>query len=289
MRNLNFHHLYYFWTVAKVGNLTRAAKQLHVSQSALSHQIKLLESQLNQQLFDRNGRTLDLTATGFLVLEYAESIFSLGGELISMLEGGELQSLKRLRVGAESTLSRNFQENFLKPVINRNDVRLLLHSASLSVLMEMLEKHQLDIVLSNRAVASDVVSHSRCQLLAENSVCILGEPSKVFEALEFPDGLTRVKVLVPGPDNDVRIQFDMYCAEKGIEFKPYAEVDDMAMLRLLARDSGGVSVLPEVVVQDELRSGVLKKYYTLESVTEKFYAISLKRHVDNSLIHTLLN
>ena len=86
MRDLNFRHLYYFWTVAKEGNLTRAAKQMHVSQSALSSQIRQLEGQLGQSLFDRQGRSLQLTESGHLVLEYAESIFSLGSEMLSMME-----------------------------------------------------------------------------------------------------------------------------------------------------------------------------------------------------------
>lgn len=61
MRNLNFHHLYYFWVVAKEGHLTRAAQQLHVAQSALSSQIRQLEEQLGNPLFKRDGRTLRLT------------------------------------------------------------------------------------------------------------------------------------------------------------------------------------------------------------------------------------
>ena len=117
IRHLNFHHLYYFWTVAKEGHLTRSAQRLNVSQSALSAQIRQLEGQLGHDLFARQGRTLLLTEVGHLVLEYAESIFNLGTELLSVMHSGEHAQIQQLRIGSVATLSRNFQENFLRPVI----------------------------------------------------------------------------------------------------------------------------------------------------------------------------
>ena len=288
MRDLNFRHLYYFWTVAKEGNLTRAARQMHLSQSALSSQIKQLEEQLGQKLFDRQGRTLQLTESGHLVLEYAESIFSLGSEMLSMMESGGLKRIQRLRVGAVATLSRNFQDNFLKPVIGQEGVQLVLHSSALEGLLEQLEVHKLDLILSNRAVASDSTLPWRCQLLARQSVCLVGPDTETFNQLHFPQDLPKVKVLVPGPSSDIRVQFDMYCQQHGLDLIPYAEVDDMAMLRLMARDSGGVTVVPEVVVQDEIESGLLKKYCTLEGVIENFYAITAKRHFELPILKMLL-
>lgn len=288
MRDLNFRHLYYFWTVAKEGNLTRSAQQMHISQSALSSQIKQLEEQLNQRLFNRQGRTLQLTESGYLVLEYAESIFSLGSEMLSMMESGGLKRVQRLRVGAVATLSRNFQENFLKPVLAQEDVQLVLHSSALDDLLEQLEVHKLDLILSNRPVASDSSLPWRCQLLARQSVCLVGPDTDAFNQLNFPQDLANVRVLVPGPSSDIRVQFDMFCQQHGLDLTPYAEVDDMAMLRLMTRDSGGVSVVPEVVVQDEIESGLLKKYCTLEGVIENFYAITAKRHFELPILKTLL-
>mgnify|MGYP001813961335 CR=1 FL=1 len=173
MRNLNFHHLYYFWVVAKEGHLTRAAGQLHVSQSALSSQIRQLQDQLGQQLFSRDGRSLRLTEVGHIVLEYAESIFNLGSELLALTESGELQRLQRLRIGSAATLSRNFQENFLRPVLGEAKVKLVIRSASLEELLEQLRVHKLDLILSNRAVAADSSTPWRCQQIAQQSVSIV--------------------------------------------------------------------------------------------------------------------
>lgn len=288
MRRLNFHHLYYFWKVAKEGHLTRAAQQLHVSQSALSSQIRQLQDQLGYELFSREGRSLRLTEVGQLVLEYAESIFSLGSELLALTESGELQRLQRLRIGSVATLSRNFQENFLRPVIGEAKVKLVMRSASLEELLEQLRVHKLDLVLSNRAVAADTSTPWHCKQIAEQSVCIVGPPGKQVKEFRFPQDMQRLQILLPGPSSDIRSQFDLLCQEHGIEIDPYAEVDDMAMLRLLTRDSGGFAVVPEVVVQDELQSGKLQKYHVLENVTERFYAITAKRHFELVALKTLL-
>ncbi|RLQ21053.1 LysR family transcriptional regulator [Seongchinamella sediminis] len=288
MRDLNFHHLYYFWVVAKEGNLTRAAQQLHVSQSALSSQIRRLQEQLGQELFSREGRTLRLTDVGHVVLEYAESIFNLGSELLALTQSGELQRMQRLRIGSVATLSRNFQENFLRPVLDEDQVKLLIRSASLEELLEQLKVHKLDLILSNRAVAADSSTPWRCQQIAEQSICIVGPPGQGAKRFRFPEDLAGAKLIVPGPGSDIRSQFDLMCDQRGVQVDPYAEVEDMAMLRLLARDSGGLAVIPEVVVQDELSSGRLQKYCVLEDVAERFYSITAKRHIELVALKTLL-
>jgi len=225
---------------------------------------------------------------GHIVLEYAESIFSLSNELLALTESSDLQRLERLRIGSVATLSRNFQENFLRPVIGEAKVKLVMRSASLEELLELLQLHKLDLILSNRAVASGTSTPWRCRQIAEQCVCIVGPPGKLTNPFRFPQDLREFPILLPGPSSDIRSQFDMLCAEHGIEIAPYAEVDDMAMLRLLARDSGGLTVVPEVVVQDELLSGKLERYYVLENVAERFYAITAKRHFELVALKNLL-
>jgi len=288
LRQLNFHHLHYFWVVAREGHLTRAAQQLHVSQSALSSQIRQLEEQLGHALFLREGRTLRLTEFGVLALGYADSIFSLGAELISTAQGGAGQQSQRLRVGAVATLSRNFQENFLRPVIGIPDIRLSLESASLEELLERLRAHRLDLILSNKPVSADAQQRWRCRRVSRQSVCLVGPPRRRRKPFSFPEDMHDLPLLLPGRSSDIRSQFDLLCEELGLTVRAYAEVDDMAMLRLLARDSGGVTVVPEVVVQDELKQGSLHKYCELPRVFENFYAITMRRHFQSAVLKSLL-
>ncbi len=288
MSRLNFHHLHYFWAVAKEGNLTRAAALLHVSQSALSAQIRQLEEQLGQDLFARTGRSLQLTEAGQLALGYADSIFAAGAELTALMSEGHRRQRQVLRIGAVATLSRNFQENFLRALLARDDVELVLQSGSLVDLLARLRVHTLDLILSNQRVHASTDNPWRCQRIARQPVSLVGKPRPKRKAFRFPDELAEVPLLLPGRDNDIRAGFDLMCDQLGIRYRLRAEVDDMALLRLLARDSDGVALLPTVVVQDELRSGLLVEYGVVPDLHENFYAISVQRHFSPPLIKALL-
>jgi LysR family transcriptional activator of nhaA len=288
MHRLNYHHLHYFWAVAKEGHLTRAAQHLHVSQSALSAQIRQLEDQLGQPLFARVGRSLQLTEAGQLALGYAESIFATGNEMMALLREGRRQERHVLRIGAVATLSRNFQDNFLRPLLAREDVELALHSGSLADLLTRLRVHTLDLVLANQRVQASAEVPWRCQRVARQPVSLVGKPRPKRRAFRFPDDLASVPLLLPGRDNEIRTSFDLLCEQLGVRYTLRAEVDDMALLRLLARDSDSVALLPSVVVQDELRSGKLVEYGVVPNLHETFYAISVQRHFTPPLLKALL-
>ena len=288
MSRLNYHHLHYFWAVAKEGNLTRAAAQLHVSQSALSTQIKQLEAQLGQALFTREGRVLQLTEAGRVALTYADTIFETGHELTSLLRDGKRLARQVLRIGGVATLSRNFQENFVKPLLQRADVELILQSGGLDELLTRLAVHHLDVVLSNRKVHSNSQNPWRCRRIARQPVSLVGKPLGKGKVFHFPEQLADQPMLLPGRDSDIRAGFDVLCEQLGLRYAVLAEVDDMAMLRLLARDSGNVALMPTVVVQDELRSGKLQEYCVVPQLHENFYAITVQRHFEPPLLKTLL-
>ena len=288
MSRLNYHHLHYFWAVAKEGNLTRAALQLHVSQSALSTQIKQLEVQMGQALFSREGRVLQLTEAGRVALTYADTIFETGNELTALLRDGKRLAKQVLRIGGVATLSRNFQENFVKPLLKRDDIELSLQSGSLDELLTRLAVHNLDVVLSNRKVHASSQYPWRCRRIARQAVSLVGKPRGKNKVFRFPEELSAQPLLLPGRDSDIRAGFDVLCEQLGLRYQVLAEVDDMAMLRLLARDSGNVALLPTVVVQDELRSGKLQEYCVVPQLYENFYAITVQRHFEPPLLKTLL-
>jgi LysR family transcriptional activator of nhaA len=279
LAQLNFHHLYYFWRVAKEGHLTRVAQTLHVSQSALSAQIRQLEERLGAPLFERQRRRLQLTDTGRLVLSYADDIFGLGQELLGHLQGQSSGAI-RVRVGSVATLSRNYQENWIRPLLADPEVMLTLESGQLPTLLERLLQHELDVVLANEAVPADPQRPLHCRWLGSQAVSLVGPAGRWRgQTLRVPHDLHGAELVLPGPRHALRNQFDALCQAAGVVPRLRAEVDDMAMLRLLARDSGCLTLLPEVVVQDELRAGVLTLVGQVASIQEHFYAITpLRRH-----------
>ena len=270
----NFHHLYYFWRVAKLGHLTRAAETLHTSQSAVSSQIHQLETRIGQSLFVRERRRLTLTDAGQLAFSYAEQIFGLGQEMLGRLQGSSA-GITRLRIGSVATLSRNYQENWIRPLLNDPDVVLSLESGVLEGLLERLVQHQLDVVLANETVPADPDRPLHCHFLGSQPMSLVGPVAHWrHQRVRIPDELHGVDIALPGPRHATRGQFDALCAAAGVVPKVRAEVDDMAMLRLIARDSGWLTLLPEVVVQDELRADILVSVGHSSTLQEHFYAIT---------------
>ena len=287
MSRLNYHHLHAFWAVAKEGHLTRAARRLHVSPSALSTQVQQLEQALGQQLFERRARTLALSEAGRVAMGYAESIFAAGNEMVSLLREGRGPDRQVLRVGAVATLSRNFQENLLRPLIVRDDVSLLLQSGGLEDLLGRLQVHTLDLVLANQPVEATGDAPWRCRRIARQPVSLVGPPG--LGVFAFPDDLSTRPLILPSRAHGIRAAFDVWCEQRGLHPQVRAEVDDMAMLRLLARDAGALALVPTVVVQDELRAGVLHELAVVPGLHEQFYAITVKRHFVPPLLKALLS
>ncbi|WP_426104242.1 LysR family transcriptional regulator [Massilia sp. TSP1-1-2] len=286
---LNFHHLFYFWRVAKLGHLTRAAEELHTSQSAISAQIRQLEERIGEDLFIREGRRLTLTDTGQLVLAYADNIFGLGQEMLGRLEGRSV-GITRLRVGSVATLSRNYQENWIRPLLANPAIVLTLESGLLEGLIARLVQHQLDVVLANETVPVHPDRPLHCRFLGSQSISVVGPASRwKSQSLRIPDDLDGEDIALPGLRHASRAQFDALCASSGVSPRIRAEVDDMAMLRLIARDSGWLTVLPEVVVQDELRAGVLVTVGHSTILQESFYAITTPHRHRIALLEQLLS
>lgn len=288
MPRLNYHHLYYFWQVAKTGNLTKAAKSLHVAQSALSSQIKQLEQSMDVALFEREGRTLILTEAGQRSLAYAEDIFSKGEELESLLRKGISPVEQTLRIGNLASMSRNFVESFIQPLIGRDDISFSLHARRQANLIDDLSDHQLDLGLTNIEVMGGNTNHLQCQLLARQPVSIIGHPGLKL-GRSFSKKYKELPWVLPVNGMPIRTAFDAFCAQH--QFKPHivAEADDMAMLRLLARDSDALTILPKVVVKDELASKTLVHYLRLPNVYENFFAVTVKRQYRHGLTNELLS
>lgn len=287
MTELNYNHLRYFWAVAHDGNLTRTAERLNLSQSALSVQIRKLESRMGHALFERRGRQLHLTEAGRIALDHADSIFAIGHEMLGTLkETGRVR--QAMRVGALATLSRNFQLGFLRPIMGRTDVELILRSGGTAELLRALVAHSLDVVLVNQSPPRDAVTPFVSYRLAEQRVSLVGVPARASGASSLTDLLKQHPVILPTSDSSIRTGFDALMDHLGIRPQIVAEVDDMAMMRLLAREDIGLAVLPPIVVKDELAKGLLKEINRLPDIAETFYAVTVERRFPNPLLRALL-
>ncbi len=289
MSQLNLHHLRLFRAIASDGTLTGAARGLNLSQSALSTQLRTLEASLGQALFERRGRGLILTEAGRIALDHAEAIFRTVDDLTATLrETGRAR--RALRVGALATLSRNFQMQFLAPLIGRPDVEVVLRSGSQAELLRGLEGLALDVVLTNLAPARDAASPWLVHRIDEQPISLIGTPARLGP---FPRPLHELlasqPLIVPTLETSLRTAFDALAARLGVTPILAAEVDDMAMIRLLARADAGLAIIPPIVVRDELLSGALVEAARLDGISETFFAVTQERRFPNALLVEVLH
>ena len=155
-------------------------------------------------------------------------------------------------------------------------------------LLTRLSVHGLDLVLSNRRVHQDGNHPWRYYRIARQRVRLIGKPRGDGQAFRFPEGLMNQAVLLPSQDSDIRPRFDLICKQFEIRSTTLAEVDDIATLRLLVRDSNAIALLPSIVVQDELRNGSLVEYCRVPQLYEDSYAIAVQRHFQSPHIRSLL-
>ncbi len=285
---MNYNHLRYFWVVAKLGKLTLAAQQLNLSQSALSTQIKKLEHQLGYDLFERRGRGLILTAAGQTTLDYAETIFATGDELLRHLKNAQRLKKQVLRIGAISTLSRNFQMQFVERIIRHDNIKIVIRSGGLDELLSGLKAHRLDVVLVNQLPLRDSATVWSAHILDRQDVSLIGTLQRIGGRTSLKTLLSSEPLILPTADSGYRNNIDVLLQRLNIQPNIIAEVDDMAMMRLLARQDIGLAILPQIVVVDELSKGQLHEACQLDGITEYFAALSLNSNLPNSVLSEIL-
>lgn len=287
---LNYHHLRYFRMIAHELSVTRAAERLNLSVPALSIQLRQLEESLGQKLFERERGGLRLTEPGRLALDYAETIGRAGEELVDVMRNRAPGATRHiLRIGAVATLSRNFQVDFLKPALHRPGVEVVIRSGALRELLLALHAHEVDVVLSNSPARRDTETPWHSHLLAEQPVALVGVPAWKKKRLHFPRDFRDVPVILPNMESNTRAAFDRLTAAAGVRPRILAEVDDMAMLRLLAREGEGLALVPPVVVRDEIEDGMLVETHRIPRIRETFYAITPSRRFPNPLVGELVS
>jgi LysR family transcriptional activator of nhaA len=285
---LNYHHLHRFWIIAKSATMAEAAAALRVSQSTLSMQLRELEGWLGQPLFERAGRRLRLNAAGYVAYEHAEAIFHSGGELMDFFRQRTQAKVKTIRIGAVANLSKNLQFDLLKTLLRRPDVRAVVETGAHSELIDRLADHRLDLVLSNSPEPGDRLPHMNSHSLGSMPVFLTGTFEGSLQNGAFPMCLEGVPLFLPTRQSQVRVDFDRMVDAAGFTPEVRAEVDDMALLRLLALSGMGLALVPAIVVEHELNRGVLKHVLPMSGLHKQFYAVTLRRRVPNGWIDEVL-
>lgn len=286
---LNYHHLRYFWTVAKEGSLRRASEKLRISQPSMSTQIGLLKTALGEDLFRPRGRSLELTEFGQLIYGYAEEIFTLGGEILGAAKQAPGIRSLRLHAGIVDSFPKLMSYEILQPVLNHNPpVHLTCHEGKLEDLVSQLNTHRLDVVLSDEPASPGIAGKVFNHLIGSSSVTFLAMPNLAKKLKgRIPRILDDAPALLPTQNCSLRRDLEKWFRSIGIQPRVVAEFEDAALMKIVATSGLGFIAVPTEVAAEAVERYGFVPIGRTKDVTTHFYAITAERRFTHPAIVAL--
>jgi LysR family transcriptional activator of nhaA len=283
---INYHHLLYFFIVAREGGLVQAGKVLRLSHPTLSAQIHTLEEQLGEKLFLKVGRKLELTEMGRVVYRYAEEIFSLGREMVDTVKGRGGGKQLRLDVGIVDVVPKLVVRRLLQPALDLAEpVRLVCVEAPYEKLLADLALHALDIVIADAPVPAGSNIRAYNHLLGETGVSFFAVRSLASQLRrKFPASLDGAPMLLPLEQLPLRRALDQWFERNEVKPKVVAEFEDSALLKAFGADGVGVFAAPSVVEPEVMAQYGVETIGRSDEVKERFYAISAERRLKHPAV-----
>ncbi len=287
MEWLNYHHLLYFWVVAREGTVTDASKILRLAHSTISGQIHRMEEVLGEKLFVRKGRKLVLTEQGRIAYRYADEIFSLGQEFLDTLRGRSQGRPVRLVVGVSDVIAKSIVHRMLEPVFNLDEpVRLeCRESRSVDAFMGDLANHVIDVVLSDAPAGPGTSVHTYSHQLGDCGTTFFASPSHARAwRRRFPKSLDAVPGLLPGVDSTFRRALNDWFETRKLRPRVVAELDDAALAMVFAEAGLGFVAAPDVLERELCERYGVEIIGRADEVRQRFYAISIERKIKHPAV-----
>lgn len=289
MEWINYHHLYYFWVVAREGSIRRASDLLHLTPATISIQLRELEKAMGTKLFQKSGRGLALTPTGESVYRYASDIFVLGQEMMETVRGTSSGQPRLLRIGIRDVMPKLVAYKLIEPTFLLEDSpRVICHEGHLSALVADLSVHRLDVVLSDTPLDPTFKVRVFSHLLGESGIIVMATKGLAKKLREgFPNSLHGVPFLLPTDNTVLRRSLDLWFHENAIRPQVRGEFEDSAMLKEAGRAGIGAFAAAEVIRSElETMYGV-ERVGALAGVTERFYALSVERRIKHPAVMSI--
>ncbi|MCB9654167.1 MAG: transcriptional activator NhaR [Deltaproteobacteria bacterium] len=286
MEWVNYHHLLYFWVVAREGGLVPAGRILRLAHPTLSAQIHTLEDSLGVKLFEKVGRKLELTEAGRLAFRYAEEIFTLGNEMVDTVKGRAPGHPRRLDVGIADVVPKLVVRRLLEPALSLPEpIRLVCHEDSYERLLADLAMHTLDIVISDAPIPPGSNVRAFNHLLGETTVTFFGTKELVRKYRRgFPASMDGAPMLLPLENLPLRRSLNQWFDRNNIRPQIVAEFEDSALLKVFGGSGTGLFPAPTVVEREVLSQYGVQVLGRTKEVRERFYAISVERRLKHPAV-----
>jgi LysR family transcriptional activator of nhaA len=279
MEWLNYHHLFYFWTVVRTGSITEACEELRLAPPTVSAQLRSFEDQLGEKLLTRSGRNLVPTEMGLAVYRQAEEIFAIGREILDTVKQRPTRRPLRLVVGVDDVVPKEIVYQLIEPALRLEmPVSLVCHEATLERLVAELALHEVDVVLSDAPVTPSLNLRVYNHYLGDCGVVWMAPPplAKTYHR-GFPKSLDGAPVLLPTDDTAIRRRIDQWFAGLGIEPRVVAQFEDFALLRVFGRTGAGIFPVPTTLEKQFRKQDGIRRLGVAKGVLGHFYAISAER------------
>ena len=285
---LNYHHLYYFWSVARAGSISRASQELRLAQPTISNQLKTLEGALGVKLLERQGRRLVLTDVGRTVLRYADDIFRTGRELQLAVKGLPTGQRLRLVAGVADVIPKRVAALLLQPAVTaRPDLQLVCREGPLPQLLAALALHELDLVLADVPAGEEFKVKAFSHELGSCGLTFFAAPALAHLRKGFPRSLDGQPILLPAEGTATRRALDAWLAGHGLHPRVAGEFDDGALLKAFGERGLGAFAVPQVIEAEVRRTHGVVPLGRVDSVRTRFYAITVERRLRHPAVAAL--
>jgi LysR family transcriptional activator of nhaA len=281
---LNYHHLLYFWTVAREGGVSKAAAKLRLSQPTISAQVRMLEHAIGERLFQRQGRTLVLTDTGRVVYRYADEIFGIGRELLETLRGRPVGRPLQLTVGVANVVPKLIVYRLLRPATTGPEpVHLVCREDSAEQLVAQLATHALDVVLADAPAPAHLRVRAFSHLLGESPTAFFAPQAQAARLRRrFPRSLDDTPLVLPTSNTALRHALDQWFDKERLRPRIVGEFEDSALMKVFGQSAGVVFPAPAAIAADVCRFYDVREIGRTTAVRERYYAISAERRLKHA-------
>lgn len=243
--------------VAEKMNFTQAARELSLTQPAVSHHIGKLEEEIGAKLFLRGKGELRLTFEGELAVKCARRMKAMYEKLMTDVANAE-KNMTRLRIGITHTAESNVVAEVLARYSNENPgIAITIATEPIKILYDMMENYELDLAIVEGKPHAEHLSS--LMLGTDYLVCVMAPHHPLArQAMVTLDEIKREKLILRLPNSETRILFLNHLASSNQSFDNFnviLEVDNIATIKDLIRKDLGISILAQSACMDEMSKG----------------------------------